>query len=127
MRTDEFCRADYVIPSLKEIDLGFAGREKPNHAIHRRITALKVGDPLRLIHETRGYTLLTPDGQRIGQLARGFTPPPGECLSASVHALVTWRKRDTRAEYLNSCQCETWEVVVPELVFGEGEMGDFGR
>ncbi|MCE1182833.1 MAG: RecQ family ATP-dependent DNA helicase [Rhodocyclales bacterium] len=113
----------YVIPSLKEIDLGYAGREKPNTPTHRRITALKVGDPLRLIHETRGYALLTPDGQRICQLSQHFTPPLGECLKAQVHALITWRKRDTPAEYLNRCQCEEWEVVVPELVFGVGENG----
>lgn len=41
--------------SLKEIDLGHAGRVKPNTPTHRRITARQVGDPLRLIEEARGY------------------------------------------------------------------------
>ena len=114
----------YVIPALKEIALSFAGWKPANDPIHQRIAALKVGDSLQLVSDERGYALLTPDGQRIGRFAKSFTPPAGlNCLSAKVHAILTWRKRDSDREYQDRCQCEQWEVVVPELVFGvEGEI-----
>ena len=119
----------YVIPSLKEITLSFAGWKPANDLIHHRIAALKVGDSLQLVADERGYALLTPDGQRIGRFAKNFTPPAGlNCLSAKVHAILTWRKRDSDAEYQDRCQCEQWEVVVPELVFGvEREMPKSGE
>ena len=83
--------------------------------------ALKVGDALQLVQDERGYALHTPAGQAVGRLSQHFTPPAGQhCLSARVHALLTWRKRDSAAEYQHQCQCEAWEVVVPELVFGSG-------
>ena len=109
----------YVIPSLREIDLGFAGRKKFGERIHARIAALKVGDVLLLSTDQRGYALLTPDGIAIGHLSQNFKPPTElRCITARVHAIVVWRQRDSSAEYADRCQCERWEVVVPELVFG---------
>ena len=111
-------RHRYVIPRLKDIDLGFAGRKDAGDRLHRRIAALKAGDELRLAHDGRAYLLLAGDGQPVGRLAQSFSPPPGVCLRARLHAVITWRRRDTPVEYLASCRCEDWEVLVPELVFG---------
>lgn len=108
----------YVIPSLREIDLGFAGRKNAGDALHRRIAALKVGDALRLEADERGHRLLTPDGQELGRLSQNFVPPQGlRCIKATVRAIVVWRKRDSDPEYQDRCRCEQWEVVLPELVF----------
>ncbi len=108
----------YVIPSLKEITLGYAGWQKPDADIHRRIAALKVGDALQLTRDERGYVLHTCDDQTIGRLSQSFAPPSGlTCIAAKVHAVLVWRQRDSSAEYRDRCQCEQWEVVVPELVF----------
>lgn len=69
--------------------------------------------------DQRGYALLTPDGIAIGHLSQNFKPPTElRCITARVHAIVVWRQRDSSAEYADRCQCERWEVVVPELVFG---------
>ena len=77
----------YVIPSLREIDLGFAGRKKFGERIHARIAALKVGDVLLLSTDQRGYALLTPDGIAIGHLSQNFKPPTElRCITARVHA-----------------------------------------
>jgi ATP-dependent DNA helicase RecQ len=108
----------YVIPALKEIDLGFAGRKRAEAPIHYHISVLKTGDDLQLQSSEGRYQLLTPDGVCVGRLAQSFTPPAGlRCITARVHAIVVWRQRDSGAEYRDRCQCERWEVVVPELVF----------
>jgi len=109
----------YCIPALKEIDLGFAGRKSTGDRLHSRIAALKVGDDLQFVADQRGYTLLTLDGIPVGRLSQYFKPPGDlHCISARVHAIIVWRRRDSSAEYADRCRCERWEVVVPELVFG---------
>jgi ATP-dependent DNA helicase RecQ len=108
----------YIIPSLKEIDLGFAGRRDIQARIHSRIAALKVGDRLQLLAERRGHTLQTTDGFTVGRLSQHFKPPGQlRCIAARAHAIVVWRKRDSSADYVEHCKCDRWEVVVPELVF----------
>ncbi|MBS1158439.1 MAG: RecQ family ATP-dependent helicase [Proteobacteria bacterium] len=108
-----------LLPALREIDLGFAGRKKPADAVHRHLAALQVGTALHLVSDGGEYRLLTLDGHAVGRLSqRNFTPPEGlHCIAATVRAIITWRRRDTPAEYLESCRCERWEVVLPKLVF----------
>lgn len=107
-----------VLPSLREIDLGFAGRKNPAAPLHRHLAALQVGAALHLEKDERGYRLLTPEGHEVGRLARNFAPPDGlRCIAARVRAIVNWRRRDGGPEYAERCRCEQWEVVLPELVF----------
>ena len=113
----------YVIPSLREITLSYVGWLKSDAAIHGRIATLKIGDALQLARDERGYALRTLDGQKIGRLSKYFVPPAGlTCITAKVHAVIVWRQRDSEAEYRDRCQCEQWEVVVPELVFAPSEV-----
>ena len=108
----------YIIPALREIDLGFAGRNDAQARIHSRIAALKVGDSLQLLTEPRGYTLQATDGFAVGRLSQHFNPPGQlRCVAARVHAVVVWRKRDSSSDYVERCKCDRWEVLVPELVF----------
>ena len=104
----------YLIPSLRDIDLGFAGRKAPAEAIHREITALQVGDELHLM----GNELHTPAGFCVGRLSTKFDFPSDlRCIRARVRAIVVWRQRDSDPEYQHLCKCEHWEVVLPELVY----------
>jgi ATP-dependent DNA helicase RecQ len=58
------------------------------------------------------------NGSIVGRLASAYRPPEAmKCVSATVFAVATWRREDTRPEYADSVRCESWEVVVPELVF----------
>ena len=104
----------YLIPSLRDIDLGFAGRKAPEAAIHREIAALRIGDELHLM----GNELRTPAGKCIGRLSSKFELPDDlHCIHASVRAIIVWRQRDNDPDYHHLCKCEHWEVVLPELVF----------
>ena len=108
-----------VRPSLQDVDLGFAGRRKKRHPIHRAISALTSGDRLETRITDRGrWLLLDADGTVVGRLAKGFRPPTGmRCRAASVVAVVAWNRKDTDPKFHDSIRRDAWEVVVPELVF----------
>ena len=116
--TPELAR-QYRRPSLSEVNLGYAGRFHSNHAVHRAISALSHGDTLTTrITEHGIWELLDKDGTVVGRLAQRFEPPNGtKCSSASVFAIVSWSREASQPEYRDSAKCDTWEVVVPELVF----------
>ena len=109
----------HVRTSLKDVDLGFAGRRHRAHPMHRVIAALSIGDPLRVrIRKNESWLILDPGGRRVGRLARSFKAPPGmRCRSARVFAVVGWSREASRPEYHDRLRCEAWETVVPELVF----------
>ena len=129
---------------LRDVDLGFAGRQDARHPVHRAIAALSPGDPLQArvaatrhpgrtgpqdrsppddppeAHASPGrWELLDRAGNVVGRLAGGFDPPPGmRCRSAAVLAVVAWSRDASDPKYHDGIRCESWEVVVPELVFG---------
>lgn len=39
------------------------------------------------------------------------------CISAAVHAVMTWSRDASAAEFQGRLKCDRWEVVVPDLVF----------
>lgn len=59
--------------------------------------------------------------------AEGGRIPPVLCLTATAkpevvadileHFRAAWGREASEPEYLGSVRCDTWEVVVPELVF----------
>ena len=113
---DEALAYTFVRPGLKDVDLGFAGRQGAR--THRAIAALSPGDPLRMRVAAGRRQLLNPQGAVVGRLARSFAPPAGaRCRSASVLAVTGWSREASPPEYRASLQCDRWEVIVPELVF----------
>ena len=109
----------YRRPSLREVNLGFAGRYYTNHPVHRAIAALSPGDPIETrIAKTGSWELLNQSGMVVGRLAQAFEPPPGmRCRSATVFAVVDWSREASEPQYRDHAKCDAWEVVVPELVF----------
>ena len=109
----------YRRPSLREVNLGFAGRYYTNHPVHRAIAALSPGDPIETrIAKTGSWELLNQSGMVVGRLAQVFEPPPGtRCKSATVFAVVDWSREASEPQYRDHAKCDAWEVVVPELVF----------
>ena len=113
----------YVRPSLDEIDLGFAGRHSARSPVHRVIADLAPGDTLKArIAENGRWELLNGEVRVVGRLAERFEPPSGmQCRSAEVLAVVGWSRDASEPRYRDTLKCDTWEVVVPELVFEPGE------
>jgi len=105
--------------SLQDVDLGFAGRQGSGRRVHRAIAALSPQDPLETRLGNGGtWELLGQDGTVVGRLAKSFKSPPGtRCRAAEVFAIIRWSRDASEPQYRDSARCETWEVVVPELVF----------
>ena len=109
----------YVIPSLREIDIGYAGRFAPSHRVHREIAGLRVGDPIGLSQVNGKWVLTTSGGFEIGSMARAFKPPPGkQFVSAKVLAIHSRNIGMVDDGFKNLIKVDEWEVVLPELVFG---------
>ena len=104
--------------SLRDVFLSYAGYRHPNHLLHRAIADLSPGDPLQLRGGASRWELLDRNGTVVGQLAGSFEAPAGtRCTSASVLAIATWSREYSEPQYQSGLKCDTWEVVVPELVF----------
>ena len=109
----------HVSATLKKVDLGFAGRRAPRHLVHSAIAALSTGDALELKLTQRGHwSLFDVRGNLVGYMARDFQPPQGVVYqSARVMAIIKWTREIADPKYLEYTKCDSWEVVVPELVF----------
>ena len=109
----------HVQASLGDVDLGFAGRRRRQNRVHSAIDALATGDPLEVRITSSGrWKLLDRDGTTVGHLAKRFKPPSGtRCRAAEVLGIVGRSREDSQLEYRDQVKCETWEVVVPQLVF----------
>ncbi len=104
--------------SLRDVFLSYAGYRHSNHPLHSAIAALSPGDPLQVQAGASRWELLDRNGTVVGQLAGSFEPPAGtRCASASVLAVATWSREYSEPQYQSGLKCDTWEVVVPELVF----------
>ena len=104
--------------SLGDVSISFAGYRRPGHPVDTAIAALSPGDPLQVRAGSGRWELLDRDGVVVGQLARNFKPPPGmNCEFASVMAIVRWDRERSESQFQANLRADSWEVVVPELVF----------
>ena len=104
--------------TLADVDLGFAGRCDPGHPVHEAIARLLPGSPLRFRKDESGrWELLNAEGNVVGRLARRFEATSGmRCASAVVYAVVTRSRTMSDPRFADRLKCDTWEVIVPELV-----------
>ena len=103
---------------MKDVDLGFAGRQNARHPLHRAIADLAPGDPLTLRRNGARWELFNHANARVGRLAKSFASPDGMSRqSATVLAVVAWSRDRSDPEYQDSVKCDSWEVVVPEVRF----------
>jgi ATP-dependent DNA helicase RecQ len=108
----------YMPVSLGDLDLGFAGRYRQDHPVHREIAGLSPGDPIRLEEHDGKWELRAPSGHVVGRMAGAFSPAKGMAFSSGeVAAILTRRREDESEEFQDRVRCERWELVVPELVF----------
>ena len=108
----------YTRLSLRHVFLSFAGYRRPDHPVHAAIAALSPGDVLAVRPRSPRWELVDSQGVVVGQLASGFEGSAGmRCAFATVMAIATWDRERSEPDYRQGLRCDSWEVVVPELVF----------
>ena len=104
--------------ALKDVYLSFAGYKHPGDPTHRAIAALAPGDGLQIRPESDRWELRNDEGVVVGTLARGYvTPSDMRCTGARVLAIATWSRDRSDRQYRQHLKNDTWEVVIPELIF----------
>lgn len=108
----------YVLPSLGLVDLSYAGRLRAGHECLAAISDAQVGDPLTLVSREGKWFLRDSDGRLLGRMANAWKPPKGHVFeTGQVGAVVHWRKVDNKEEFYGTLRRDSWETVLPELVF----------
>ena len=105
----------YLQLTMKDVDIGFAGRYEPSDKIHKVIAGLQAGDAIRMERENNMWLFRDLRGNRIGRVAKGFVMPQGTIESVLIHAVIKRRKEQGGAEYQDRTCCDEWEVVLPEV------------
>ena len=109
----------YLTLTLKDVDIGYAGRQPSNHRIHKCISAIQPSDQLTLRFTDNKWTLLDSAGETVGCMAKNFVPPPDKRLeSCRVHAIMQRGRQDTPDDWQHTVKCDEWEVLLPELTYG---------
>ena len=104
--------------NLGEVFLGFAGYKRPSDAVHRAIAALSPGDSLQVRVGSKRWEIMDRNAMVVGNLAAGFKPLDRmRCTFAKVFAIATWDRGRSEPQYRDRFLCDSWEVVVPELIF----------
>ena len=117
-RRDQQEKAAEQLPEYLEAHEVAALIRAAGHPVHRAIAELSPGDLVRVRVESDRWELLDRSGTVVGRPAGGFEAPAGmRCRFARVLAIATWDRDSSEPQYQGRLQCDTWEVVVPELVF----------
>jgi len=104
------------------VDLSFVGRQGDRHVAHNAISEAQVGAPVTLSNVGGRWQIEDARGRTLGRMSKAFAPPNGmKLVTGEIAAIIRWRKEDSDERFHHLLKRENWEVVVPELVFGEVE------
>lgn len=98
--------------TLKEINIGFAGRHSADDRIHSRISKLQEGDVLTLKQDGAVYKILDSQGCVVGKTSSKFIPQI-DFSHCEVAAILVRFVEDEGEEYKSGIKSARWEVVVP--------------
>lgn len=113
-------RKRYIALGEKPVDLSLAGRLFDRNPTLGAIAAARPGDPVRLVREGDKWLIKNEAGITLSRMARAFFPPDGRSfLRGQIGAIVRWRAKDSDEEFRAKLRRQEWEVVLPELVFGD--------
>ena len=115
--TPELARRHHRL-TLSDVYLSFAGYKSPGDQTHRALAELAPGDQLQMRRKSDRWELRNYEGVIVGTLARKFEPPPDmRCIEATVLAVATWSRDRSDPQYHQHLKKDTWEFVIPELIF----------
>lgn len=114
--SDPALRKRYRTLALDEIDIGYAGRQPADAAVHGHIARLRPGDPLTWCPDNGRFLLRDTRGNVVGRTAASFRLN-GAVESSTVSAVVVRYASDTEGTYRHYVKAERWEVIAPQVVY----------
>jgi ATP-dependent DNA helicase RecQ len=109
--------------SLREIDVGHAGRVLPSHPVHQAIAELEPGDELQCRDGNGRWLLLDSNGVVVGRFAASYAPPAPNCVRCRVAAIIRRCAEEEEPGFREQVRCSNWEVVVPETTWAASDVG----
>ncbi|PVA06162.1 RecQ family ATP-dependent DNA helicase [Thalassorhabdomicrobium marinisediminis] len=111
-------RRFFQSPELRMVDLSFAGRQADRHEVQDAIAEARTGAPIRLAKVQDRWQIKDMKGRELGRMARAFAPPRNtKFVSGEIAAIIYRRKEDNEERFQHLLKRESWEVIVPQLVF----------
>ncbi len=108
----------YQMPALDIVDLSFAGRQSDAHEVHNALRTANVGDTLSLVFQQPHWVLLDAQKRVVGRMAKSWKPPRGHVFATGqIGAITNWRKIDSGEDYAHYHRRDSWETILPELIF----------
>ena len=100
------------------VDLSFAGRQRNGHPVHDAIAAARIADPVTLLNERDRWHLQDSRGRILGRMSKSFAPPlRTRFIRGEIATILRRRKEDGDDSYHHMLRRDSWEVIIPELVF----------
>ncbi|MFA3919126.1 RecQ family ATP-dependent DNA helicase [Ruegeria hyattellae] len=108
----------YQMPALDIVDLSFAGRQRDAHEVHNAVRTANVGDTVSLVFQQPHWVLLDAQKRVVGRMAKSWKPPGGHVFATGqIGAIINWRKIDSGEDYAHYHRRDSWETILPELIF----------
>jgi len=103
---------------MRMVDLSFAGRKGHSHPALDAIKEARVGDPVTLVQEYGHWNLTDSSNRSLGRMAKNFTPPANaKFVLGKIAAILRRRKEDGQEAFHHMLKRDSWEVIIPEMVF----------
>jgi ATP-dependent DNA helicase RecQ len=109
----------YSVLGLHDLYLDFAGMYHSDNPIHSRLANLRPGSPLHFMRD--GQRIRLGDGETaVAALSKTAYETWRDRLdrieSVRVLAMIRWSRDDGDPHYSRSCQADSWEVPMVEVV-----------
>jgi ATP-dependent DNA helicase RecQ len=96
--------------SMRDFDLGYAGRSPSHHLVHSAIDGLRYGDRLEIAGGK-----LQKEGVVVGKLSKSCSLPQGQIFGVSVSAIVVRSVKQSDPNYQPLCKVDAWETVLCDV------------
>jgi ATP-dependent DNA helicase RecQ len=106
----------YVLLGLRDVDLGFAGRQAAGSPTHAALEKLATGEPIEIESVRPGAQVFGRQAVAVGRLSNSCRLPAGRIISASVGSLVRRTREQTPQEYRGTVRVDGWWVLLPLVV-----------
>lgn len=100
--------------AMKDIDLGYPGRQPPHAALHQALRELHTGDSLSLHADLDRCLFRDGQGRVVGRTSQTFRLQV-QPEQIQVTTIMVRQAQDSDARYRSGYQADAWELVLPRL------------